>query len=168
MDNDAGIKTICFYARIHDILTWPTAKAEEAPTLEERVALVGEFIMKTGTKFGQFEITLEKGALDSKGAGSAGNSSAENLLKLFRYGLERNILGWIETYKNDDLVFIIEDLQGNHRVVGAPGLPAQIMPDWEVLGGDAVSSEKYVQINVRSVGRIAKFYDGTIPLTEAL
>ncbi|GAB2553089.1 hypothetical protein [Rufibacter soli] len=166
-DNDAGIKTIVHYCRYHDVKTFPVPNA--APTTyAEKMELTGDFVMNTGKKMAKFECTLEKGALDTKGVGSPGSSSAENMLKLFRYGQEASILGWIEEYKNDDMIFIVEDLQGNRRVIGSEGLPAQILPDWEVIGGDAVSSEKYVQINVKSVGRIGKYYTGLIPLTPAV
>jgi hypothetical protein len=167
LDNDAGIKTILYYARYHDIQTWPTSvdDPENQTDLESRVTLTGNFVMKTGKLFGKMEVTLEKGMLDSNGAGAQANSSAENILKVFRYGHQKSLVGWIETFKNDDLVMIAEDLSGNYRVLGSPGLPAVILPDWKVTGGDAVSSEKFIEFNVKSVGRIAKFYTGTIPLT---
>lgn len=170
LDNDAGLKTRIFYARMNDIKTWPTANDDPATQtdFESRVTLTGPFVMETGKKFGQIEVTLEKSMLDSNGVGAQANSSAENIVKMFRYGAERALIGWIETFKNDDLVVIVEDLQGNLRVLGAPGLPAVILPDWKIVGGDAISTEKYLEINVKSVGRIAKFYDAEIPLTEAV
>jgi hypothetical protein len=42
------------------------------------------------------------------------------------------------------------------------------MPNWQEEGGGEVSDEKFIQINFRTVGRIAKFYEGSIPLTPAV
>lgn len=167
VDNDAGLKTRLFYARMADILTWPEPPAEPA-TLKDKVILEGEFVMEEGKRFGYIEGSLEKNRGLQSGAGQNGNSSAVNMLTFYHYGTDPDILGFIETYKNDDLVLVSEDLQGNLRVYGAPGLPAQIMPDWQEEGGGEVSDEKFIQINFRTVGRIAKFYEGSIPLTPAV
>lgn len=167
VDNDAGLKTRLFYARMRDIETWPTVPATMT-TLSDKVKLIGDFVMKVGKRFGFIEGSLEKNALSITGAGQLGNSSAANMLTFYHYGTDPDILGWIETYKNDDLVLIAEDLQGNLRVYGAPGIPCQIMPDWQEQGGANVADEKFIQINFRSVARIAKFYEGAIPLTPAV
>lgn len=167
VDNDAGLKTRLFYARMRDIKTWPTEPATIA-TLGDKVRLEGAFEMEVGKRFGYIEGSLEKNNLNNQGAGQNGNSSAANGLTFYSYGTDPDILGFVEAYKNDDLVLIGEDLQGNLRVYGAPGLPAQILPDWQEQGGASVADEKFIQINFRSVGRIAKFYDGPIPLTPAV
>lgn len=167
VDNDAGLKTRMFYARFRDIAAWPEVPAE-MNTFKDKVTLVGDFVMKEGKRFGFIEGSLEKNGMVNSGAGQVGNSSAANMLTLYHYGTDPDLLGWIETYKNDDLVLIGEDLQGNLRVYGAPGIPCQIMPDWSETGGRAVSDEKFIQINFRSVARIAKFLEGDIPLTPAV
>jgi hypothetical protein len=167
VDNDAGLKTRMFYARMRDIATWPEAPATMA-TLKDKVTLEGDFVMKAGKRFGFIEGSLEKNAMANTGAGQVGNSSAANMLTFYSYGTDPDLLGWIETYKNDDLVLVAEDLQGNLRVYGAPGIPCQIMPDWTETGGANVADEKFIQINFRSVARIAKFYEGDLPLVEAV
>lgn len=167
LDNDAGLKTKLYYARMRDIQTFPSVPASMT-VLKDRVTLEGDFIMKTGKRFGFIEGHVEKNNFVNSGAGQVGNSSAANQLTFYMYGTDPDVLGWIETYKNDDLVLVAEDLQGNLRVYGAPGLPAQIMPDWSETGGASVADEKFIQINFRYVGRIAKFYSGDIPLTEAV
>ena len=167
MDNDAGLKTKLFYARARDVEDWPTVPATMA-TLADKVTLEGNFVMKTGKRFGFIEGHIEKNNFTHSGAGQVGNSSAANQLTFYMYGTDPDVLGWIENFKNDDLVLIAEDLQGNFRVYGADGLPAQIMPDWQEVGGASVADEKFIQINFRYVGRIAKFYSGTIPLTAAV
>lgn len=167
VDNDAGLKTRLFYARMRDILTWPTEPVT-ITTLADKVTLTGNFVMKPTKRFGYIEGSLEKNNGTHSGAGQVGNSSAANMLTFYHYGTDPDILGWIETYKNDDLVLISEDLQGNLRVYGALGIPCQIMPDWQEVTGAGVADEKFIQINFRSVARIAKFYEGTIPLTPAV
>jgi hypothetical protein len=167
VDNDAGLKTRMFYARMRDIETFPTVPATMT-TLADKVTLEGDFVMKEGKRFGFIEGSLEKNNLNNSGAGQNGNSSAANMLTFYSYGTDPAILGWIETYKNDDLLLISEDLQGNKRVYGSDGLPCQIMPDWQEVGGASVADEKFIQINFRSVGRIAKFFEGDIPLTVAV
>lgn len=167
LDNDAGLKTKLFYARAREVATWPTVPAEMT-LLKHKVTLEGNFEMKVGSRFGFIEGHIEKNSFAISGAGQVGNSSAANILTFYMYGTDPDALGWIETYKNDDLVMIAEDLQGNFRVFGADGLPAQIMPDWQEVGGASVADEKFIQVNFRYVGRIAKFYPGTIPLTPAV
>lgn len=167
LDNDAGLKTKLFYARARDVEDWPTIPASMT-TLADKVTLEGDFVMKSTKRFGFIEGHIEKNNFTNSGAGQVGNSSAANQLTFYMYGTDPDVLGWIETYKNDDLVLIAEDLQGNYRVYGADGLPAQIMPDWQEVGGASVADEKFIQVNFRYVGRIAKFYSGAIPLTPAI
>ncbi len=166
-DNDAGLKTRLFYARARTVSVWPNVPAD-MDTLAKKVTLEGDFEFEVGERFGFIEGHIEKNKFNHAGAGQVGNSSAANILTFYMYGTDPDVLGWIETYKNDDLVLIAEDLQGNLRVYGAPGLPAQIMPDWQEEGGASVADEKFIQINFRYVGRIAKFYTGAVPLTPAV
>lgn len=167
LDNDAGLKTKLFYGRARDVEDWPTLPVTMA-VLADKVTLEGDFVMKSTKRFGFIEGHIEKNSFTVSGAGQVGNSSAANVLTFYMYGTDADVLGWIETYKNDDLVLIAEDLQGNYRVFGADGLPAQIMPDWSETGGASVADEKFIQVNFRYVGRIAKFYSGAIPLTPAI
>lgn len=166
-DNDAGLKTKMYFGRSRDVSVWPLPPATMT-VLSDKVTLEGDFAFKVATRFGFIEGHVEKNSFTNSGAGQVGNSSAANQLTFFMYGTDADMLGWIETYKNDALVLIAEDLQGNLRVFGAPGLPAQIMPDWKEVGGAGVADEKMIQINFRYVGRIAKFYTGAIPLTPAV
>jgi hypothetical protein len=167
LDNDAGLKTKLFYARARDVEDWPTIPVAMT-ALADKVTLEGDFVMKSTKRFGFIEGHIEKNKFNNAGAGQVGNSSAANILTFYMYGTDPDVLGWIETYKNDDLVLIAEDLQGNYRVYGADGLPAQIMPDWQEEGGASVADEKFITVNFRYVGRIAKFYSGAIPLTPAV
>jgi hypothetical protein len=164
-DNDGGLLVFAYWTLYHDIATFPKVPANPT-TLAEKVTIADPFVMKTGTKFWQFQSTLLTPFLDSEGVGERDSRSAENKLTLKRAGNEDEILGWIEQVKNSDLVLIVSHINGKKRVLGSEGLPASL-EKFTIKSGGAVKDEISVTAEFMSVGRIAPFYTAAVPLTPA-
>ncbi len=166
----AGLKRTVYFALAEDVLTWPTLEATPA-TYEEVMTHLAAFAMKTGKQFFSFEATVRKSSLESLSAGERGSLSAINRLMVMRSGVSATVAGFIQFHKNDEMVFICNDLDGVPRVLGTKDLPAQITEFKEGSGAD-VSDEKSISFTVESVGPLAKWY-GTkasplsVPLTPA-
>lgn len=166
-NNDGGLGVYMYYALLQDILTFP--KVAPAPTdYAASVTVSADFVMKTGKKFYKFQNTLEKSSLQTTSAGERDGRSAENMYNFQHPGNKPQAVAWLEQNKNSDLVCIVEDVAtGFKRILGSEFLPASF-ESFEVTSGDAVSSEKVVRGSIKSVGRVAPFYTGTIPLTAAI
>ena len=63
-------------------------------------------------------------------------------------------------------MFIVEHIDGGKRVIGSDGLPASI-DSVSLPSGIKVADSRHIQMTVKSIGRIAPFYEATIPLKES-
>lgn len=164
-DNDGGLKIFAFYALLEDILTFPVVPP--TPTdLSDSVTITDDFVMKTGKKFWKIESTLETSGLDGSMVGERDGRSAENMLDLQHPGSNKSFIGWLEENKNRNLVLIVEEIGGSFRVIGSPGLPASIEKA-TFPSGKKVADAKKIEVTIKSIGRIAPYYEGTIPITPA-
>jgi hypothetical protein len=170
-DNDAGLKRKFYFALHKDVLTWPSLAATPT-TYAEKTTYTTPFVMKSTKRFWEIDLTTNKdNGLDSESAGSVGSLSSINKLRGLSARISPAIVGWIEEHKNDELVFIVEELDGQLKVVGDEGLPA-MFESFMVQGGGKVGDDKQATFAITGPGRIAKYY-GTvavplaIPLTPA-
>jgi hypothetical protein len=166
INNDAGLQVIAYYALYHDIETFPAVPAAPAD-FAEKVTITSDFVMKSTKRFWQIQSTLEMTGLDTNMQGERDGRSSENIFTLQHPGTPKEMVAWIEEYKNADLVFIIKHIDGVMRVIGSEGLPASL-ETFTIPSGMAVADSRHVNATIRSIGRIAPFYEGAIPLTPAV
>lgn len=163
-DNFAGLKRFAYFARLDDIDTFPAH--DTATGYDDKTLISSDITFTTGNCFKKLQLEVGKSNLDSVAAGERGSKSTENTALLYHSRVSKEILGWIEEHKNDDLVIIVEELDGKARLLGSADLPATI-ENFEIMGGAEVSDEKSAKITVRYVGHIAPVYEGTISVTPA-
>lgn len=162
-NNTPGLKIIHRYALYNQITSLP------APTVltnfDDVVTVTGNIVFETGKQFFKIEGVLDKNSLDGQGSEQLDAAGVDNMVKIFIENTPEN-LGFCQTLKNSNLVFLIEDQQGNQRLLGQDGLPARIM-GYAIKGGSAQPDEKHIEVTIKSVGAIAPFYTGTIQDTPA-
>jgi len=169
-NNGAGIKRTIYFGLSDDVLTWPALEASPT-TYDELTTHTAAIAMKTGKQMFSFYATIRKSSLESLAAGERGSKTSINRLIIVRSEVDASVFGFLEQHKNDEMVFIVEDLNGNLQVMGTEDLPAMI-EDYSVNSGADVSDVKDLSITIESVGPLAKFY-GTVaaplavPLTPA-
>lgn len=165
-DNFAGISINIYVARASTVLTWPTVVASPT-TYAERVTITDDILFKTGGQFFKIQCIVEKNGLQSLAQGETGSKSSENVLEFMRKGISKESLGLFEEFKNDDLVAVVPDLEGNVRMLGSEHLPATLS-EFEANTGKAVGDHKHSMYKIRSVGAAAPFYEGAISETPAV
>jgi hypothetical protein len=170
-NNDAGLKRTYFFGLAADVLTDATF-AGSPTTYAAKVTNDATLAMKTGKRMWELQVTIEKdNALDSESQGEFGSLSAKNVIRGVQARVTADMAGWIEEHKNDELIFIVQELSGQLRKVGTLDLPAMI-ESFKITGGGKVSDAKNVSFNIFNVGRVASFF-GTVatplavPLTPA-
>lgn len=164
--NDGGLKINFFVARNSEIATFPTVP-ENPATFAESVTITDPFVFNVGGRFYNIQGEVEKNSLDANSQGEAGSLSAENPLSITIKKASPALQGFLEEIKNDHLVWLAEDLEGNTKTIGSEGLPAMIQ-EFKIIGGASVSDPRNVNIVIKSVGRIAPFYTGPISESPAV
>ncbi len=164
-NNDGGLETIMYYARISDFAT-----IEALPTatdFSDKMVIAGDHAFNTGKCFKKIGITLEKGSLVSNMVGERNSHSFENMATFGFPGNEAEALAFIEEVKNDDLICLVVELAtGQVRQLGSEKVPAHF-ESGETSTGTAVADFKGNNYVIKSVGRIAPVYTGAIVITPA-
>lgn len=166
-ENMGGITQKVYFGFHADVAAWPT-KPVAPGTLEANAALTGELVMKAGKRMFEMYITDDTGEFNIEPVGEVDGKSFVEHLVFFHPGLQKKILGFINAAKNDNLVFIVQDAEGQMYLMGDKNRSAvyQGAPDGsgtgkETAGRKGLSAEfTYKTPNVY-------VYTGSVPLTES-
>jgi hypothetical protein len=161
-DNDAGLASKHYYARVEDILTFPVPPANPT-SFAQKVTVASDFVMKTGKSFKSFYCTLEKGELKGELQGPRDGKSWINMGDFFHPGNEPSVLGFMETIKNEDVVLLVKELNGQVRIMGAPNVPANLETATGTTG-KATADERGFTFTIKSINGIAPVYTGVYPV----
>ena len=166
-ENMGGITQKVYFGFHADVLTWPT-KPVEPTTMETNAVLTGDLMMKAGKRLFELYITDDTGEFVIEPVGDVDGKSFVNHLTFFHPGLQQKILGFINAAKNDNLVFVVQDAEGQMYLMGDKmraaiyqGAPDGIGTKKETAGRKGLSAEfTYKTPNVY-------IYTGSVPLTES-
>jgi len=172
-DNMGGLIGDLYYCPVDDI--------DEAslPTLDaDGITLTGNFVCKSTKKFIQIYHTRGTGKLDDNSVGERDGMSRENICEFFFPGSEKEVEAFKRAAQNTPGVVICKDVDGNFRVLGAvalgdPAVVSLAMPAYMQSAsgttGAASADRRGTTFQFKSEApHAALFYDGTIPLTEAV
>ncbi|MEG0796802.1 MAG: hypothetical protein RR397_09925 [Odoribacter sp.] len=121
-ENMGGLPQKVYFCAHSDVLTFPKSPsaADAAMSLEKMGELAGDLILKTGKKLFSFYITDDQGKLDFEGVGEKDGKSFVEKLRIYNPGLQSKLLGFINLSKNESMVFLVPDNNGNHFLMGDP------------------------------------------------
>lgn len=166
-NNMGGIAQKVYFGFWEDVATWPTKPTAPA-TVEDAATLTGDLTMKTGKRMFELYITDDTGEFNIESVGEVdGKSFVEHLL-FFHPGLQKKILGFINAAKNDNLVFIVTDAEGQMYLMGDSMRPAvyQGSPDGNGTGKET-AARKGMSAEFTYKTNSVYVYAGSVPLTEA-
>ena len=167
-DNTGGLTQEFWFAKASDIATWPTVKTKAlATTVEELMNYSGNFTMNSGKKFFTGYLTWGTGELKWSAQGPVDSKSFKHSFEFSRPGCNANSLALLDLVKNDNLVFIVLDKDGNKRVLGSEFLSAKLERAEGTTGKSGEDSKADVMTFVSELQGPPRFYVGTVPTTEA-
>lgn len=124
--NMGGIPQVVYYALHKDVASWPVRPKPTGSTLEQMGELSGNVVMKAGKAFRKFYVTDDEGKLDFEGVGEKDGKSFVLKLRMYSPGLTGKVMGLLNLIKNESLVFIVPDNNGNHFLLGDELRPAAL------------------------------------------
>jgi hypothetical protein len=166
VDNMAGLRNIAYFCAYDDIDVFPTPTGSPT-TFAQKSTVTADFTFKEGKCWKKFYTTLEMGSIKSTMVGERDGKSHENMAELSHPTNKPELLGFLEEMKNTPMVALVQETDGQIRIIGAPGLPAEISAN-EVNSGAKIADAKSTKVTIRSIGFIAPAYTGAISLTPAV
>lgn len=166
-ENMGGIVQKVYFGFHADVAGWPTKPVNPA-TVEENGELTGELTMKPGKRLFELYITDDTGEFNIESVGDVDGKSFVEHLTFFHPGLQKKILGFMNAAKNDNLVFIVTDAEGQMYLMGDAMRPAvyQGAPDGNGTGKET-SARKGISAEFTYKTPNAYVYTGNVPLTPA-
>jgi hypothetical protein len=166
--NMGGLTQEIYFGFHADVLTWPTAPTAPA-TLAAAAMLTGELVMKPGKKLFKMYITDDTGEFLIEPVGELDGKSFVTHLTVFHPGLKDTLFGFINAAKNDNLVFVVQDSDGQKYLMGDKLRPAVYAGSPDGFGtGKETAARKGISMEFTYKTPNLHIYPGNIPLTEAL
>lgn len=167
-ENMGGIAQTIYFGLHADVLTWPTKPTQAVEDLEALGALTGDIAMKPGKRMFEMYITDDTGELQMETVGEKDGKSFVMHLRLFHPGLLQKILGFRNATKNENMVFIVPDNNGQYFVMGDALRPATLESDGDGAGtGKETAARRGVGMEFTYKTSNICAYTGAIPLTPA-
>ena len=166
-ENMGGITQKVYFGYHADVSAFPT-KPVTPTTLETAAVLTGDLVMKAGKRMWELYITDDTGEFKIDSVGEVDGKSFVEHLTFFHPGLQKKILGFINAAHNENLVFIVEDSNGNMFLMGDENRPAIYAgsPDGAGTGKTtAARAGMSAEFTYKTANILA--YTGNIPLTAA-
>lgn len=166
--NMAGIAQIVYYGAWEDVVTWPAVPNAPA-TIEENGTLTGDIEMAVGKKMHSIYVTDDTGEFVIEPVGEADGKSFITKVSFFNPGLKAKILGFLNYAKNENLVFIVKDNDGQFYLMGDVTRPATYVgaPDGSGTGKET-SGRRGVTMEFQFKCANVYTYTGAIPLEPAV
>lgn len=117
------------YGYHKDVDAWPTPPTiTDTTTLDEAGVLTGDITMKSGKRMFAFYSTEDTADLAINLVGEGDARSNEMVLSGFHPRLQKKIFGFMNAGKNEDLVFIAEDSNGERYLLSDIKRAAKMQP----------------------------------------
>jgi len=167
-DNMGGIMQIVYFGLYDDVDTWPT-KTVAPTTLATAANLTGDLEMKAGKKMYQLYLTDDTGEFKCEMVGEIDGHSFVYHLSVFHPGMQDKVVGFLNAIKNENLVFIMIDSDGQKYVMGDALRPAILASSPDGIGtGKTTAARKGVSMEFTAKTPRIHIYTGNIPLTESI
>ncbi len=166
-ENMGGLPQKVYFGYHRDVKTWPT-KAVAPTSIEDASVLVGDVEMLPGKKMFEFYITDDTGEFKFEPVGESDGKSFIAKLSIFHPGLSAKVLGFMNASKNDNLVFIVPDNNGQMYLMGDVLRPATFSASPDGVGtSKETAGRRGASMEFSYKTSNAYIYEGSIPLVIA-
>jgi hypothetical protein len=166
-ENMGGLVQEIYFGYHADVATWPTKPSNPAD-LEASALLTGDIVMKAGKRMFKMYITDDTGEFKVEPVGEVDGKSFLQHLTFFHPGLTKKLLGFMNAAKNENLVFIVKDSDGQMYLMGDELRPAVFAGAPDGIGtGKETSARKGGSAEFTYKTPNLYVYAGNVPLTDS-
>lgn len=127
-DNTPGIQQTIFYTTLDNIVTLPLPdkddSASDTGTFADLVTITKDIVVKK--PLNSIYVTLEEGELKHESQGEIDSMSFKNVLEFAHPGSKPEVLGFAQWVKNNNIVFLVPEVDGQVRLLGHRAYPAKM------------------------------------------
>lgn len=164
-----GLPQKFYFGYQADVGTWPAKPVAPILTMEAAGKLTGDLLMKVGKRMFEFYFTDDTGEFKIEPVGELDGKSFILRLTIFHPGLSAKIFGFMNAAKNDNLVLIVPDNNGNMYVMGDALRPAIYSGAPDGAGtGKETAGRRGISMEFTYKTSNLYVYTGSIPLTVAV
>jgi hypothetical protein len=156
--NTARVWAVCAC----DITTFPGFLATTG--VGDSITLDGNIVLAASKKFAKIDVVVDSGEVKHNQVGSVGS---KNYTNSFGFKVVKNIASdeWFNKHVNACFVFLVEDKEGNIRVLGNVKIPAMMDSSEGTTGTDNGTEKIWTAMIMDKTGKVAPYYTGTIDET---
>jgi hypothetical protein len=159
-----GMSYLFYYALVEDIADPFPVPAPDPLDFAAGVTVTTDFTMVVGKTFHTIEADLFSVSLVAASEGEENNLSFKNDLKFRISGKSKIVTGFLNSYLNKKMIFVVPDNVEDTRLLGSKRIPAQITSGQE-MSGEKNADNKTFEIIITSYGSVPYYYDGaSVPL----
>ncbi|TLX73713.1 hypothetical protein E9993_14745 [Labilibacter sediminis] len=169
--NMGGITQTVYVAYWDDVDTWPTEPDFSAGDVAMGAAgeLTGNLTLKSTKQFFAIYLTDDTGEFKIDTVGEKDGKSFVKHLSFFHPGLGKEALGFLNMAKNENLVFIVPDNNGNLFLMGDALRPATFEGSPDGAGtGKETAARAGISTEFTYKTKNVYQYTGAVPLTPAV
>jgi len=168
-ENMGGIGMKIYFGLYSDVAAWPTKPTGTAATLEALGKLTGDIVMKPGKRMFEMYVTDDTGEFKIETVGELDGKSFVMHLSVFNPGLKPKLLGLLNSVKNDNLVFIVPDNNGQKYLMGDALRPAIFTSSPDGAGtGKETAGRRGISMEFVYKTSNVHVYEGSVPLAQAV
>lgn len=170
-DNTPGIQQTIYYAPLEDIASLPVPDKDDSAsatgTFADLVTITSDIVMKAGKQFHSMYVTLEDGDLKHEGQGEMDSMSFKNSLEFAHPGSKPEILGFAQWVKNNNIVFLVPEVDGQVRLLGSRAYPAKLQSAPGGTGKKSADGKKTTFTFHSSRKGPAPIFKGKVAITDS-
>ncbi len=164
--NLGGIAQLVYFGLWADVATWPT-EPDTPADLEAAATLTGDITMADGKRMFELYTTEDAAKLEINPIGEEAGKGFELKLNIFAPGLAKKILGFMNATKNEDLVLIVPDSNGQKYLLGNELRSAKFSGGDGSGTGSTTEGRRGLSMSFSFHTANLYVYDGSVPLTVA-
>ncbi|MBC5835806.1 hypothetical protein G6N05_05350 [Flavobacterium sp. F372] len=159
----AGVSEVGVYYAVHSQITtfpMPLNPGDVGYDFESAVTVASPIVFSAGKGFGRMTVQSDMGEVKVSAPGNKGNKKSKSSFDFYIPGNSKKLLGYIRTFKNIPMVFIVTERDGQKRLVGDKFNPAY-MSEVEGTTGKGGEDNKGVQFTIEAFS-LPIVYESTI------
>lgn len=156
-----GMRPKVYWILKSNIVKWPTLADTVTADMSELATYKGDFTLVAEKKWNRLDLTDQKSNFTSETQGEPPCATALNKASFIVGGTDADISGFARAAVNDPLIFLVEEREGQFRVIGNEMYDAVTKVSQD--SGTAVSDKKQSTVTVECTDKCpAPFYVGKI------